>query len=183
MLDSFIPVELAVAPNPLGLPFNLKLTTIPIDAHTCFELWMPDARGTLLTEEAMLLRGDRARLEEICAKLTDLLGASLSHDESPHYQATVDLWQGVRSALYDAGADFDAIGVTYLPQSLYPSPTSKGGLTAWTLQEARWDVSFFNLQPLPLGFRAQALPIKVTIAFGQSITKFVQTAPVVARRA
>ncbi|XHX80044.1 MAG: hypothetical protein RBJ76_08990 [Stenomitos frigidus ULC029] len=183
MIDSFIPVELAVAPNPLGLPFNLKLTAIPIDAYTCFELWMPDAGGTLLPEEAMLLRGDRSRLEEICAKLTDLLGATLSHDEELHYPAPVDRWQQVQSALYDAGVSFDAIGVTYLPPNLYPNPISKGGLTAWTLQEARWCISFLKLQPLPLGFRSHTLPIKATIAFGQSITKVLQSTPVLTHRA
>lgn len=182
MLDSFIPVGLAVAPNPLGLPSNLKLTTIPIDAYTCFELWMPEAHRALLPEEAMLLRGDRARLEEICAKLMDLLGAALSHDDA-NDQLPIDRWQGLRSALYESGANFDAIGVTYLPQTLSPSPTRKGGLTAWTLQQARWDIAFLNLQPLPLGFRAQALPIKVTIGWGQSITRLVQTAPVLVSHA
>ena len=178
MFDSFIPTELAVAPNPLGLPSNLKLTTIPIDARTCFELWMPEARGTLLPEEAMLLRGDRARLEEICAKLTDLLGATLSNDTEPGDSLSFDRWQGIRTALYEAGADFNAIGITYLPQRLYPSPTRSGGLTAWTLQQARWCISFLALQPLPNGFHAKALPLKATIVFGQSLTKLVQTTPV-----
>lgn len=181
MPNSFIPVELAVAPNPLGLTSNLKLTTIPIDAHTCFELWMPDTHRVLLPEEAMLLRGDRDRLEEICAQLIDLLGATIGRDSD--YQTSVDCWQRVRSVLRSADADFDAIGVAYLPQMLASSPIRKGNLTAWTLQQAQWSISFFKLQPLAFGFRAQALPVKVTIAFGQSITKLIQTAPVLVHQA
>jgi hypothetical protein len=167
MLDSFIPVALAVAPNPLGLPSNLKLTTIPIDAYTCFELWTPTAQGTLLPEEAMLLRGDCARLEEICAKLTDFMGATLASDDAvkhdaPLLQAT-NSWQEIRSKLYAREADFDAIAVTYLPQVIYPSCAQASGLPAWTLH------------PIAAGFRAEALPIKAVIAFGQSITKQIQT--------
>lgn len=184
MLDSFIPLALAVAPNPLGLPFNLKLTTIPIDAYTCFELWLPAAHGKLLPEEAMLLRGDRARLENICARLTDFMGATLSgsggsnHDE-PLLRMSTSCWQEVRSALYEVGADFDAIAVTYLPQVIYPS-TQDGGLPAWTLQQAGWSVSFLTLHPIATGFRSEALPLTVTIAFGQAITKRLQTVPVIA---
>lgn len=178
MPNSFIPVELAVAPNPLGLTSNLKLTTIPIDAHTCFELWMPDTRRVLLPEEAMLLRGDRDRLEEICAQLTDLLGATIGRDDESYDQTSVDCWQRVQSVVHSTDADFDAIGVAYLPQMLASSPIRTGNLTAWTLQQAQWSISFFKLQPLAFGFRSQALPIKVTIAFGQSITKLIQTAPV-----
>lgn len=185
MLDSFIPLALAVAPNPLGLPSNLKLTTIPIDAYTCFELWSPAAHGELLPEEAMLLRGDRARLEDICAKLTDLMGATLTssdasnHDE-PLLQAPTRYWQEIRSALYKAEADFDAIAVTYLPQVIYPSLTQEAGLSAWTLQQAGWSVSFLTLHPTETGFRSEALPLTVTIAFGQSIAKCLQPVATVA---
>ena len=183
MLDSFIPVALAVAPNPLGLPSNLKLTTIPIDAYTCFELWTPTGNGTLLPEEAMLLRGDRARLEEIAAKLTDFMGATLvSNDavdrDAPLLQGTSS-WQEIRSELYATGTDFDAIAVTYLPQVIYPSRTQEGGLPAWTLQQAGWSISFLTLHSIAVGFRAEALPIKAVIAFGQSITKQIQTVPTV----
>ena len=180
MPDSFIPTALAVAPNPLGLPSNLKLMTIPVDAYTCFELWLPAASGTLLPEEAMLLRGDRARLEDICAKLTDFMGAMLTtsdasnHDE-PLCQTPIGCWRDIRSLLHKAGAAFDAIAVTYLPQVIYPSLTPRG-LSAWTLQQAGWSVSFLTLHPIAAGFRSEALPFKVTIAFGQSTTKRIQTA-------
>lgn len=171
MLDSFIPAALAVAPNPLGLPSNLKLTTIPIDAHTCFELWMPEAQGLLLPEEAMLLRGDCSRLEEICAKLTSLLGATLIGDEVQRMQPTIDRWQEIRQVLGETGADFNAIGVNYLPQVIYPTTVNEGGLPTWTLQQAGWSVSFLALQPTQAGFRATTLPIKALITSGQSITK------------
>ena len=183
MLDSFIPVSLAVAPNPLGLPSHLKLTTIPIDAYTCFELWMPDAHGALLPEEAMLLRGDRARLEDICAKLTDFMGATLTNNSTPKHakrllQTSISGWQELRAMLDEAGATFDAIAVTYLPQVIYPSLTHDSGQPAWTLQQAGWRVSFLTLHPIATGFRSEALPITATIAFGQSITKGIHTAPV-----
>lgn len=185
MLDSFIPSALAVAPNPLGLPSNLKLTTIPIDAYTCFELWLPVAHGKLSPEEAMLLRGDRARLEDICAKLTEFMGATLTSSDAPTHdepllQAPTYCWQEIRSVLYDAGRDFDAIAVTYLPQVIYSSLSKDSGLPAWTLQQAGWSVSFLALHPIATGFRAEALPLTVTIAFGQSITRSLQTIPVVA---
>ncbi|PSB23725.1 hypothetical protein [Stenomitos frigidus] len=184
MLDSFIPVAFAVAPNPLGLPSNLKLTTIPIDAYTCFELWMPTANGTLLPEEAMLLRGDRARLEDICAKLTDFMGATLasstaSNHTEPSVQTPTHNWGAIRRKLYEAGADFDAIGVTYLPQVIYPSLDQESGLPAWTLQQSGWSISFLTLHPIATGFRSDALPLTATIAFGQSITKRLQAVPVV----
>lgn len=179
MPDSFIPVALAVAPNPLGLPSNLKLTTVPIDAHTCFELWMPEAQGVLLPEEAMLLRGDCSRLEEICAKLTSLLGATLIGEDSQWLQPITDRWQELRRVLYETGADFDAIGVTYLPQVIYPTAIRDSGLPAWTLQQAGWSISFLTLQPTNAGFRSTTLPIKAIITSGQSVTKCAQPTPVV----
>lgn len=178
MPDSFIPVALAVAPNPLGLPSNLKLTTIPVDAHTCFELWTPDVQGTLLSEEAMLLRGDCSRLEEICAKLTSLLGATLIREDAQRMPLFIDRWQEIRQVLYETGADFDAIAVTYLPQVIYSTATTEGGMPTWTLRQAGWSVSFLTLQPMNAGFRAMTLPIKAVITSGQSITKGTQTAPV-----
>ncbi|MBW4694722.1 MAG: hypothetical protein KME27_23475 [Lyngbya sp. HA4199-MV5] len=179
MPDSFIPVALAVAPNPLGLPSHLKLTTVPIDAHTCFELWVPETQGTLLPEEAMLLRGDCARLEEICAKLTSLLGVTLIGEDAQRLQPTTDRWQELRRALYKTGADFDAIGVTYLPQVIYPTATREGGLSTWTLQQAGWSISFLTLQPTKAGFRSTTLPIKAIITSGQSITTSAQPVPMV----
>ena len=181
--DSFIPTALAVAPNPLGLPSNLKLMTIPVDAYTCFELWLPAASGALLPEEAMLLRGDCARLEDICAKLTDFMGATLTRSDvakhdMPLLQIPIGCWRDLQSLLHQAGVAFDAIAVTYLPQMIYPSPL-EGGLSAWTLQQAGWSVAFLTLHPIATGFRAEVLPFKVTIAFGQSLTKPMQTAPAV----
>lgn len=178
MPDSFIPVALAVAPNPLGLPSNLKLTTIPIDAHTCFELWMPNGQGILLAEEATLLRGDCSRLEAICAKLTSLLGAKLISDDLQGFQTPIDCWQTIRRALYETGATFDAIAVTYLPQVIYPTGTKEGDLTAWTLQQAGWSITFLALEPAQTGFCTTVLPIKAVITSGQAITKRAQPASV-----
>lgn len=179
MTDSFIPVALAVAPNPLGLPSHLKLTTVPIDAHTCFELWTPEVEVTLLPEEAMLLRGDRSRLEEICAKLTSLLGAKLVSDDPQWFQSPTDRWQEIRQNLYETGTDFDAIAVTYLPQVIYPTATRKGNLQTWTLQQAGWSVSFLTLQAVNAGFRSTILPIKAVIMSGHSITQSALSAPAV----
>lgn len=179
MPESFIPVALAVAPNPLGLPSNLKLTTIPIDAYTCFELWVPEAHGALLAEEAMLLRGDCARLEEICARLTSLLSATLISHDMQCCQAPIERWHDIRSALSEAGVNFDAIAVTYLPQVIHPNPSQEGSLANWTLQQAGWRVSFLALQSIATGFRSTALPIEVVITSEQSMTKGARSSPVV----
>ncbi len=183
MIDSFIPVDLAVAPNPLGLPSNLKLITIPVDAYTCFELWIPAAQRLLLPEEALLLRGDRPRLESICTKLTDLLGATLLSADTPLLQSPTYQWQDIRRELDQAGADFDAIAVAYLPQVIYPCLGSSGRLAAWTMQQSGWSISFLALKPTLTGFRSEVLPIKVSIAFGQSMTRFVKPATVAASHA
>jgi len=174
MIDSFIPTELAVAPNPLGIASNLRLTTIPIDAYTCFELWMPPTDTVLLTEETMLLRGDRARLEEICAKLTWLLGAKIVGHEEYLRPTLVDSWQGIQLAMQQIDARFDAIVVNYLPQAICPNLNKEGLSLGWTLRPASWTVSFLAFTPVNNGFRAVMLPIAASIALGSYVSRPVQ---------
>ncbi|MBL1175719.1 hypothetical protein [Pantanalinema sp. GBBB05] len=178
MIDTFIADELAVAPNPLGTLFNLKLATIPIDAYTCFELWVPPANGILLPEEAMLLRGDRLRLEDICARLVWLLGATLIADETllnakPEYD-----WRILLKQMAQLKAQFDAIGVDYFPQTICPSYANDGIPNAWTIRPATWHVKFLALQPAASGYCAKPLALKLSLSLGQLITRRSHTPPV-----
>ncbi|WP_421657088.1 hypothetical protein [Leptothermofonsia sp. ETS-13] len=165
MIDSFIPTELAVAPNPLGLAPHLKLTTIPIDAYACFELWMPTTNTALLPEEAALLKGDRSRLEEICARLTWLLGARLIGCEKEACQSLIYDWREVQRLLQLCGGEFNVIGVTYLPQVVYPDST----VSSWTLRPASWKVSLLNLKVAEIGFEVEVLPVGVLVSCGERV--------------
>lgn len=174
MTDAFIPNEVAVAPNPFGLAPNLKLVTIPVDAYTSFELWLPKPNATLLPEEAMLLVGDRPRLEEICASLTWLLGASpIGQDDHDDPIPTHD-WRVVQRWVHQVGGQFDGIGVNYQPQTLYPSVTDEGAATAWTLKPFTWNISFFDLNPLGSKYQVEARSIGLFITYGHAITKPTQ---------
>ncbi|MGI0487289.1 hypothetical protein ACN4EK_17740 [Pantanalinema rosaneae CENA516] len=175
MIETFIADELAVAPNPLGTLFNLKLATIPIDAYTCFELWLPPTNGILLPEEAMLLKGDRLRLEEICARLVWLLGATLLEGETPLSSKPEYDWQTIRQRLSQLNAQFDAIGVDYCPQAICPSYASDGIPNAWTIRPATWQVKFLVLQPAPSGYCAKSLAVKLSLSLGQSVTRLFHT--------
>jgi hypothetical protein len=156
MLDSFIPLELAVAPNPLGPALNLKLTTIPIDAYTCFELWMPPIEQPILPEEAMLLREDYRRVEEICArllwlvggKLSNQLGQSLTNSISP----SIHNWQQILQHFHQSGQSFDTIGIAYLPQTVKPYCTGTGSLTAWAMTPVQWQITFLSLESYQSGY-------------------------------
>lgn len=167
MIDSFIPTELAVAPNPLGLAPHLKLVTIPVDAYTCFELWMPTGGAALLPEEAMLVRGDRSRLEEICARLTWLLGARVVGCEDEVSQSLIYDWREVQRLLQQAAAPFNGVGVTYLPQSICPDET----VSSWTIHPTSWKISFINLKAVGKGFEYELLTTSLLISLGESVTR------------
>ncbi len=165
MIDSFIPNELAVAPNPLALTPNLKLITIPIDAYTCFELWIP-ANAVLLAEEALLLKGDCVRLEEICAKLIWLLGAKFIGNGHVATQSLIYDWGEIENHIRKLGREFNAIGVTYLPQAI--SPDNEGDISSsWTLRPISWNISLLNLKATSHhSFEVEILPTSLSISFG-----------------
>lgn len=169
MLDSFIPIELAVAPNPLGLAPHLKLTAIPVDAYNCFELWVPTTDQSLLPEEAMLLMGDCSRIEDICARLIWLLGAQLEWQNGP-VQAVQD-WPRVKQQLGERGLKVDAIGVDYLPQNVSPLFDPEGLEMGWTLHPASWQLTFIAFKPGTNSYSTELLPVTVSIAAGQAITR------------
>lgn len=173
MIDSFVPIELAVAPNPLGLASHLKLTTIPIDTQTCFELWMPPSDALILPEEAMLLAGDRPRLEEICAQLTWLLGANLESAGTLGLLQQVQDWQMVQQAIQQSGFQVDALGVMHTPQAICSSEAGKSA--TWTLCPTSWTVLFFGLQPIDNRYRVDQYPIRLTIATGQTVTRPIRS--------
>lgn len=169
MLDSFIPIELAVAPNPLGLAPHLKLTAIPVDAYNCFELWVPTSNQGLLPEEAMLLMGDCSRIEDICARLIWLLGAQLEWQSGS--TQTAQNWSTVKQQLGERGLKADALSVDYLPQTLSPLCDLNGLEIGWSLQPARWQLTFLALQPDANSYGTEVLPVTATIAAGQTITR------------
>lgn len=172
MTESLIPAELTIAPNPSTLSLNLKLTTIPIDAYTAFELWLPTKNAILSSEEALLLTSDRPRLEGICAKLTWLLGASLVRHEMQAPDPLAYDWQAVLAKIQRSG--FDAIGITYLPQTICPNLTREGISASWTLCPASWNVSFLQFQPVANGYRVKTHALSLLISYGQPITKRVR---------
>lgn len=174
MIDSFISSDLAVAPNPLGLVSNLKLLTIPIDSQTFFELWVPIANNFLLPEEAMLLKGDCLRLEEICEKLTWLFGATSSQQETIGLPEPDHDWLHVMALLDQAGARFDALTIDCLPQAIFPNASLDGIATAWTVRPLTWQIRFWQLELVGRAYRPLQLPIGLSIAHGQPITRRVK---------
>ncbi len=174
MIDSFISSDLAVAPNPLGLVSSLKLLTIPVDSQTFFELWAPIGHDLLLPEEAMLLRGDRPRLEEICEKLTWLFGATSSDQETICIQEPDYDWLHVMGLVDQTGTHFDALTVDCLPQAIFPNASLDGIATAWTVRPLTWQIRFWQLEPVGRGYRPVQLSIGLSIAHGQPITRRVK---------
>ncbi|MGA7937131.1 MAG: hypothetical protein WCA35_26505 [Kovacikia sp.] len=173
MTNSFIPNEIAVAPNPLALTPNLKLTTIPIDSYTCFELWIP-AKNVLLPQEAMLLKGDRSRLEEICARLTWLLGAKFIGNDSSSQSLIYD-WREVQNHIRKSALSFNAIGVTYLPQAISPDIEDEIA-PCWTLRPPSWNIFLLNLkaadtQSANSGSVLEILPLSLSISLGEAVIK------------
>lgn len=178
-MDSFIPDELAVAPNSYGIAPNLKLVTVAIDAYTCFEQWVPTAPGTIMQEEGILLISDRPRLEDICARLTWLLGAQIPQLGEAAQSLAVRDWNTVLAHLQRTHLAFNALEVTYLPHTICPlqnRPSSEATadmaapVTAWQFRPVGWNVSFVNLKPLGDVYEVCILPVNLVITAGQPIT-------------
>ncbi len=156
-LDFYLPYELAVAPNPYGLAHNLKLTTVAASGF-CFELWQPLLGQLLLPEEAMLLKGDCPRVEEICALLVEALGASLM---APNSIAVTGLshWRQVRASL---GSAFDAIA---LQAHLRQAPMDQSDI--WRVQTALdmpgQQLVFLRILPWGTGYQLEALPQRLQL--------------------
>jgi hypothetical protein len=181
MIESFIPNELAVAPNPLGLAPNLKLTTIPVDANSRFELWMPLADGILMPEEAMLLRGDCLRLEEICDRLVWLLGARVVTAQQELYPSLAYDWRTVKQLIEQNGGKFSALSFAYIPQAISPCHTNSMG-TAWTLYPASWHILPLELKPCGKGYQVVSTPVQVLLTMGECVTRQEQKTKIAADR-
>uniref|UniRef100_A0A832H349 Uncharacterized protein n=1 Tax=Oscillatoriales cyanobacterium SpSt-402 TaxID=2282168 RepID=A0A832H349_9CYAN len=178
MIDSFIPSDLAVAPNPPGLASSLKLVTVPVDAYNFFEFWMPSEEASLIPEEAMLLKDDRLRLEEICGKLMWLLGADLLSGNKICTQEPLYDWQSFVRLIRQSGRHFDAITIQYSPQTIHPSNTEGDRPRAWTMTPSTWCISFLEFNPVERGYQVNPLPLSLAITYGQPITRTMETAGV-----
>ena len=174
MTDSFISADLAVAPNPLGLISSLKLVTIPVDAYTAFEIWVPMENAVLIPEEAMMLIDDRPRLEEICGKLTWLLGATLVVGETASVRELIYDWGSLVNLLHQSNKRFDTITVSYSPSAICANEVKDGMLSAWIIHPSTWHISFWQLNPIARGFQSTLLPISLSITYGESISKRVE---------
>ncbi|MBF2029635.1 MAG: hypothetical protein IGS48_23225 [Oscillatoriales cyanobacterium C42_A2020_001] len=176
MIDSFIPSDLAVAPNPPGLASSLRLVTVPVDAYNFFELWMPPEEASLIPEEAMLLKDDRLRLEEICGKLMWLLGADLLSGDKICTQEPLYDWQSLMRLIHQSGQHFDAITVHYSPQTIRPSNQEGNRPCAWTIAPSTWCISFLEFSPVERGYQPNPLPLSVAITYGKPLTRRMETA-------
>lgn len=175
MYNSFIPLDLAVAPNPLGLSANLKLATIPIDAYTFFECWEPSEKNSLIAEEVMLLRDDRSRLEEICGKLTWLLGAAIVGNRPSGPAKSLSSWQQVQEELRKRGIQAEVITIEFFPQAIFPSGDVDEMPTSWTIQPLTWHIAFWRIDQCERGYQLMELPFKLSICYGPTITKPVES--------
>jgi hypothetical protein len=186
MMDSFIPSDLAIAPNPFGLASNLKLKAIPIDAHNSFELWTPSEKhlgsgleispegGGLLPEEAMLLKNDRPRLEDICRRLTWLLGATLSLADAVEPEVHTQDWVAIVERLWQANIRMDAIAIDHFPQAICLSEAAPSSQPEWIVKPALWHIRFLELQPQTRFYQAIVQPAQVTISYGTLLRKSMQ---------
>ncbi len=156
-LDFYLPYELAVAPNPYGLAHNLKLTTV-VASGFCFELWQPRLGQLLLPKEAMLLKGDCPRVEEICALLVEALGANLTAPNSTSVTGLSHWWQ-VRAAL---GSAFDAIALqTHLRQT--PADQSAIWRVKTALDRPGQQLVFLKILPWGAGYQLEVLPQRLQL--------------------
>lgn len=177
MLGSFIAPDLAVAPNPLGPSLNLKLTSIPVDAYTFFEFWMPSEHSPLLSEEALLLKNDCDRLEDICSRLIWLFGGQVTLGKTAATQTVITDWQQCKELFHQANAYYDALTVNYLPQAIYADVEADEDLPAtWMIRPSTWQLSFWELKPLEHGYQALQLPFSLTITYGQATVKHIESA-------
>lgn len=170
--ETLIPTELTIAPNPLGLTPNLKLKTVPIDAHTCFEVWSLLPGHTLLPEEACLLQSDCQRLEEICDKLVWLLSAVCVDETNSWGGEPLHDWRTIHYFVKQSGYQPSAIDVCYYPQLIGPVP-EKGKTKGWVIQPARWQISLLEFKSVGHGFQAQTIPFHLQVSLGQPITRSV----------
>jgi hypothetical protein len=177
-MNSFIPPDLAVAPNPFGLASSLILKTIPIDAFTSFELWLPLEGSILIPEEARLLMDDRPRLEEICGKLTWLFGAAVYAHDAIYSQEQYYDWRSLINSMRQAEMRFDAIAVVYHPQAILPTNSEDGMPNAWTVRPSTWQSFFLELNPGDRGYSVKTLPIHLSITYGQPTTKAIASATI-----
>jgi hypothetical protein len=171
LLDTFIPTELTIAPNALGMTCNLRLKTIPIDAHLAFELWSPDSQSNLLPEEALLLKRDLPRLEEICGKRVWLLGATCMDEEGICAGESISHWQSVTQILQARGCRVDAIEVTYLPQTICSLDSARNLTSGWMVQPPRWQFSFLEFDLVQQRFAAIVHPVSLLVSFGKPLIK------------
>lgn len=171
LLETLIPAELTIAPNPLGLTQNLKLESIPIDAQTSFELWMPLPGSVLLPQEAALLKHDFTRLEEICANLVWLLNGIWVDEQERPLNWTVERWQDATNILRRQHFSLDTISVRYLPPAIRLLRDEDVQSQSWIIQPARWRFSFLELQPWKKGYKAVPMPVSLLISFGEPMIK------------
>jgi hypothetical protein len=177
-MNSFIPPDLAVAPNPFGLASSLILKTIAIDAFTSFELWMPNKESILIPEEARLLIDDRPRLEEICGKLTWLFGAAVYSRDSICSQEQYYDWRTLINSMRQADMQFDAIAVEYLPQAIQPTHSDDEMPTEWTVRPSTWNCFFLEFNQSDRGYRINTLPTHLSISYGKPTTKAISSATI-----
>jgi len=158
LMDFDVPYELAVAPNPYGMTHSLKLTTITI-VNFCFELWQPLPDQPLLPQEAMLLKGDCLRVEEICALLVEAMGAQM-RDLDNEITETLHQWRQVRQKL---ASSFDAIAV-HSTLSAETSATNEFLREHASLHAADQYLVFLKFVELETGYQVEALPYQLSFA-------------------
>ncbi len=175
LIDSLIPTEMAIAPNPLGLMPNLKLKTVPVDAHTAFELWSPARQPCfLLPEEATLLRHDCARVEYICDRLTWLLSAVLMDDSGSWAGEPMHQWSQILQIVKQSGYSPEGFDVSYHPQVI-GSVAANGinGSRGWLVQPAHWQISILQLKPGKTRYQVERVPFYLMVSLGEPITRCV----------
>jgi len=158
LTDFDVPYELAVAPNPYGMTHSLKLTTITA-VNFCFELWQPLPDRPLLPQEAMLLKGDCLRVEEICALLVEAMGVQMV-DSGNQTTEILHQWRQVRRKL---ATSFDAIAV----RSTLPAETT--ATNEFLREHASLHASdqylvFLKFVEIKTGYQVVALPYQLSFA-------------------
>jgi hypothetical protein len=158
LIDAIIPSELAVAPNPYGITRNLKLTTVAVGADHCFELWQPTLGRLLLPQEAMLLKGDCPRLEEICAHLVETLGVHLISAGTIHL-SELHSWKEARAML---GSSLDAIAL-HSPLAQAQFDIYHRGQNLVPSAIAKQQITFLKLVALGSGYQIELLPLRLQL--------------------
>jgi hypothetical protein len=175
-LETFIPTELTIAPDPPGQFDHLILKTIPVDVFTSFELWSPMLNATLQPEEAAFLQSDRSRLEAIGARLIWLLNATCVEGEKVTPGKTIHHWQEIIETIAERGFHFDAIEVIYQPQVIRSPNLQENNQPTWLIHPNRWQFNFIELKTVENGFQPQVIPVSLLISFGRTIVKTIRNA-------